>query len=117
VRNKAIIEALAAAHATRVVMVWQPVPTYGYDLRYHVYDGHFGRHELTRVGFPRMRRYATRHPLGDDFVWCAEIQRDARELLYVDQVHYSPALSREVAACIVDRLVERRLLPGAGGRP
>ncbi len=117
VRNKAVIEALAAAEGTRVVMVWQPVPTYGYDLHYHVYDGSFGRHELTRVGYPRMRQYTARHPLGEDFIWCAEIQRDARELLYVDQVHYSPALSRQVAACIVDGLVERRLLPVTGGRP
>jgi len=94
-----------------VVMVWQPVPTYGYDLRHHVFDGSFGRHELTRTGYPRMRGRLRNDPLGENFFWCAEIQRDLAELLYVDLVHYSPAMSARVAQCIVDKLVERGLVP------
>jgi len=109
--NKAAIEARAAAADVPVVMVWQPVPTYGYDLRHHVFDGSFGRHELTRTGYPRMRERLRQDPLGENFFWCAEIQRELAELLYVDLVHYSPAMSARVAQCIVDNLVDRGLLP------
>jgi len=109
--NKAAIEARAAAADIPVVMVWQPVPTYGYDLRHHVFDGSFGPHELTRTGYPRMRERLRKDPAGENFFWCAEIQRGLAELLYVDKVHYSPAMSARVAQCIVDNLVERGLVP------
>jgi hypothetical protein len=109
--NKAAIEARAAAVNVPVVMVWQPVPTYGYDLRHHVFDGNFGPHELTRTGYPRMRERLRKDPEGENFLWCAEIQRGLAELLYVDKVHYSPAMSARVAQCIVDNLVERGLVP------
>ena len=86
------------------------MPTYGYDLLHHTYRGSFGRHELSRVGYPRMRRRADAQPPGEHFVWCADIQRDVQELLYVDQVHYSPDMSRRLARCIADAMVERGLL-------
>jgi hypothetical protein len=110
-RTKAAIEARAAAADIPVVMVWQPVPTYGYDLRHHVFDGNFGPHELTRLGYPQMHERLRKDPAGENFVWCAEIQRGLAELLYVDKVHYSPAMSARVAQCIVDNLVERGLVP------
>ena len=114
--NKAIIESLARAHGTRALMVWQPVPTYEYDLRYHVYDGNFGRHELTRVGYPRMKQRAEGRDAGSTLAWCADVQRDVRELLYVDQVHYSPDMSRRVAQCVVEAMVNRGLLQSAPSR-
>ena len=109
--TKAAIEARAAAAHVPVAMVWQPVPTYGYDLRHHVFDGNFGPHELTRTGYPRMRERLRKDPGGDNFFWCAEIQRGVAELLYVDKVHYSPVMSARVAQCIVEHLVERALVP------
>jgi len=110
-RTKAAIEARAAAADIPVVMVWQPVPTYGYDLRHHVFDGNFGPHELTRTGYPRMRERLREEPAGENFFWCAEIQRGLAELLYVDKVHYSPGMSARVAQCIADNLVDRELIP------
>ena len=109
--TKAAIEARAAAANVPVVMVWQPVPTYGYDLRHHVFDGNFGPHELTRIGYPRMRERLRKDPAGENVLWCAEIQRGITELLYIDKVHYSPAMSARVAQCIVEHLVERGLVP------
>ena len=109
--TKAAIEARAAAAHTPVAMVWQPVPTYGYDLRHHVFDGNFGPHEQTRAGYPRMRDRLRKDSAGENFFWCAEIQRGIAELLYVDKVHYSPAMSVLVAQCIVDNLVDGGLVP------
>jgi hypothetical protein len=110
IHNKAIIEALAASRAVEVAFVWQPVPTYGYDLRHHVYDGQFGRHELSRVGYPLMRTRVAGGEVGENFYWCADLQQGAETLLYVDLVHYSPAFSADVAGCIADHLARTNRL-------
>ena len=106
-----LIEVVARAAGVHAVFVWQPVPLYKYDLRYHLFQGSFGRYEYLRFGYPRMAEYVQTHPLGDDFLWCADIQQDLQELLYVDQVHYTPKMSERVARCIADLLRERGLRP------
>lgn len=108
VANQRLIEGLARAYAVRPVFVWQPVPTYAYDLRLHTYTGSFGPHEHSRHGYPRMAQYVHEHSLGPDFVWCADIQEGAREPLYVDEVHYGPALAERLAACVAQAVGTRR---------
>ena len=98
--NKRVIEGMAAAVRVEPVFVWQPIPVYKYDLAYHVHRGDFGGHEYARFGYPRMAERLRAQPAGDDFVWCADIQENAKELLYVDQVHYSPRMSAMLAECI-----------------
>jgi hypothetical protein len=49
-----------------------------------------------------MRAYARENPLGENFLWCADIQEGVEDLLYVDQMHYAPNLSRLLARCIAD---------------
>jgi hypothetical protein len=116
VSNKRAIEALAAAYDVSVAFVWQPVPVYKYDLHHHVFKGDFGGHAAAGHGYPRMARFVRQHPLGEDFLWCADIQEGLAELLYVDSVHYSPRLSARLAGCISALLAERGLLVGAEGR-
>jgi hypothetical protein len=100
--TKRIIEAMAATYGTRVLFVWQPVPMYKYDLTYHTAWKKYRGHQNALRGYPVMAEYVAAHPMGSDFVWCADIQQNAREMLYVDQVHYAPRLQRMVADCIVD---------------
>jgi hypothetical protein len=111
VRNKRLIEGAARAMGVTPVFVWQPSPTYKYDLRYHVHSGSFGVHEYSRFGYPRVAEYVRTHEMGPDFVWCADIQEHLTELLYVDETHYSPAMSERVASCIVRSLREHGLVP------
>ena len=87
----------------RPIFVWQPVPTYAYDLRLHSYSGSFGSHERSRQGYPHMAEYVRTHSLGDNFAWCVDIQGGS-EPLYVDEVHYGPVLAERVAACIATRV-------------
>jgi hypothetical protein len=47
---------------------------------------------------------------GRNFFWLAEIQEDAHEPLYVDQVHYSPRFSRTIAERIADVLLTREFV-------
>jgi hypothetical protein len=111
VSNKRITEALAAAYGVEATFVWQPTPTYRYDLRHHLFKGDFGHHQSSGHGYPRMAEFVRDQPLGENFLWCADIQEGVKEMLYVDSVHYAPRLSRRLARCIVDLLAERQLLP------
>jgi hypothetical protein len=56
-----------------------------------------------------MAEFVARDSLGANFLWCADIQQDVAELLYVDQVHYSPEGSKRLARCIVDGMREQRM--------
>lgn len=111
-RSKGMIDAVAGVNGVRAVFVWQPVSVYKYDLRYHAFaDLQLERYDAPRLGYPRMAEFAGRGTLGDNFIWCADIQEGLSEPLYVDAIHYTDAMSRRVAACITDGMTERNLLP------
>ena len=93
--NKRMIEAVAGTYGVDPVFVWQPVPTYKYDLDYHLFTSRgFQRHSYTKYGYPRMRERVDRGDLGGNFFWCADLQEGVREPLYVDIVHYTAVMSR-----------------------
>jgi hypothetical protein len=115
--NKRMIEAMAAEFAVVPIFVWQPVPTYKYDLSYHVFltaspQGFLG-HLYPRYGYRLFRRRLDEQSIGDNFLWSADIQEASKELLYVDLVHYSPDLSRRLAGTIARLVSERKLLDAA----
>lgn len=98
--NTGMIEAEAKALSIQTLFVWQPVPMYGYELKYHPFiQNGFGDFEYARRGYPMMvDAVANKRP--DDFLWCADMQKDLHEPLYVDSVHYSPKMTGMVAGCI-----------------
>jgi hypothetical protein len=115
--NKRMIEATGAAFNVQTVFVWQPIPGYEYDLSLHPFvKGGFGRHGYSREGYPLMKEYVESHDLGNNFLWCAGIGKEAKEPLYVDLTHYSPRMSALFAEIICGLLGQRNLLSGAGGR-
>lgn len=110
--NKAMIEAVAEAYGVKVLFIWQPVPTYHYDLEYHPYaqrnPASFERHERSRYGYEVMAGVlADGGPETANIVDLSEMQADREERLYVDIVHYSAAFSREIAERIGETLVGR----------
>jgi hypothetical protein len=110
--NKTLIQTISEPFGVKPVFVWQPVPTYLYDLRYHPFsDGGFGQHSYSKHGYERMADLIKKNPLGHNFLWCADIQEQEKKSLYVDKVHYSAAFSKQVATCIVDSLIERHQVP------
>jgi hypothetical protein len=111
--NRRMIEAVGAAYGIPVVIAWQPVPTYGYDLRHHAFaPKDFGPHERSRLGYPKVAALYRRGALGPSAVWCADLQQRLTEPLYLDTVHYAPRMARRVARCLA-HAVERRGLLGA----
>ena len=100
--NKRMIEAEAKELSIDALFVWQPVPEYEYDLKYDPFASRdMGDFNYAEYGYPMMRDTVDRtHP--DKFLWCADLQKDSHEVLYVDLVHYSPKMMGMVAGCIVD---------------
>jgi hypothetical protein len=108
--NMRVAKALAEGHGVQVAFIWQPVPTYQYDLQYHPFKGDdFKRHANSRAVYEAMER--ERKSIDDpSFIWCADMQQGSKEALYVDQVHYSAAFSRKLAERIADGLKAGGLL-------
>ncbi|HJQ33070.1 MAG TPA: SGNH/GDSL hydrolase family protein [Pyrinomonadaceae bacterium] len=117
VENKRISEAVAAAYGVKTLFVWQPVAVYKYDQRYNLFaaDDH-PRKACVEGAYPLMAKFAAQHPLGDNFLWGADIQQGVPEPLYVDALHYSGKMSELFARSIADALNERALLPFKGSQ-
>ncbi len=114
-RNKELIEAISMAQGVIPIFVWQPVPTYKYDQRYHPFSKFgYGQHTYSQYGYAVMAKVHRKKPLGRNFLWCANIQEDKNEPLYIDKVHYSSKFSKEFAITIAELINERsffRALP------
>ncbi len=127
--NKRMIELIANGFGVRTVFVWQPVPTYKYDLQYHlVLQSHkdiqahgtlWRDAKRCGAGYPVVEKLWEQGKLGPDFLWLADLQQGKRENLYVDNIHYNAAFSKEIAAQIYSYLRARGWLespaqPAAG---
>jgi hypothetical protein len=112
-RNKAMIEAVAERFGVKTLFVWQPVPLYKYPGAAEIerlLGDMIGEHRRHFYGYPAMAEHVRRNPPGPDFVWCADIQDGIAELLYVDHVHYTPAMAERVAKCAVDHVRAANIL-------
>lgn len=102
------LDAVAGAFGVQAVFIWQPVPFYKYDPALHPFESDDNR--FVGIGYERFR---DRLPsvMADGFIWCADMQEDARTRLYVDSVHYTAAMNEKIADEAVEEVVARGLLP------
>ena len=115
VENKKMIETVAAAYRVKTLFVWQPVAVYKYDQRNNLFAGEeHPRRACVEGVYPLMSEFVGQHPLGNNFLWAADIQEDVAEPLYVDSLHYSGRMSELFAQTIVNAMSERALLPAKG---
>ena len=112
--NKKMIKALGEEFGVKTIFIWQPVPTYKYDIAYHRFTSNSpwrdGSGERTRRGYEYFAELLREGDPDPHFLWLADIQEDLRESLYVDQVHYTGAMSRLIAERTRELLSERGLL-------
>jgi hypothetical protein len=99
--NRMMIKAVAAQFATQVVFVWQPIPNYGYDSKYHLFSDPIGFAGWgSAEGYSLMSGLRARGGLPDDLLWLADLQRGLHENLYVDRYHYTPQFSKVIAEAV-----------------
>ena len=110
--NKRMIDAIGQTYGVRTFFVWQPVPTYKYDLSYH-----FNAHSLkefrpyirqSRYGYALMDKLHAQGKLDSNVLWLADMQENKHENLYVDNVHYNAVFSKEIAEQIYNFLRENQ---------
>ena len=110
--NKKIIEAISGKYNIQPIFIWQPVPTYKYDLNYHLFT--YEGEDLERIyRVNSVYKYFAEHikrPAEINFFWCADMQEELKEPLYVDNTHYSAKMSGMFASYIANLLIERNLL-------
>ena len=104
--NKKLIESNALAFNVKTLFVWQPVPTYKYDLKYHIFSGKgFGKFLYSKYGYAYMGDYVKKNNMGKNFLWLADSQENVKKPLYVDIDHYSAELSEDIAKRIYNFLI------------
>ncbi len=114
--NKKLIESTASVFKVKTLFIWQPVPTYKYNLKYHIFAGHgFGRFLYSKYGYEVMKDFVRKNNLGKNFLWLADIQENIKKPLYVDIDHYSGALSNDIAKRIYNFLVSNPQYLTKGG--
>jgi len=83
--------------------VWQPVPTYKYDLNYHLlFDSvdDFGPNLRSKYGYEAMEEIMKTRKEFANVMDLSGMGADRKEWLYVDTVHYSAQFSQEIADMI-----------------
>jgi hypothetical protein len=101
-----MIEALGAAFGVRTIFVWQPAPSYKYDVSHHLFWVADNLGANSQNGYALMDDLHAQGKIGPDFLWLADMQQDRHENLYVDRWHYTAAFSKEIAARICNSLRE-----------
>jgi hypothetical protein len=112
--NKSLIESICDGSGITPLFVWQPVPTYQYNTNYHLFLQYPETFRNHAAGYPQMEQRWKDRKLGGHFIWCADLQRDETECLYVDATHYSGKFSKKLAQAIVQRGVQSGLLTQLG---
>lgn len=108
--NKRMIKAIADAYDVSSIFVWQPVPMYKYNLENHFFLTKNLFKSLTGAGYVEFSNYVSKHSMGRNFIWCADIQEGINKPLYVDGVHYTAEMIGLVSDCVLNNATKRKLL-------
>jgi len=107
-KNKKAIDTISSSFNVKTFFIWQPVPTYKYDLSYHIFAGKgFGRFMYSKYGYTYMEEFIKNNDIGNNFLWLADMQEELKKPLYIDIDHYSPWMSKEIAMRISDFLISK----------
>jgi hypothetical protein len=107
--NKFLIEQSCRHFGVTPIFVWQPVPGYKYDLKYNLFTEPIHRY-LQQEFYSTMRALLDQRPAEPHFVWCADLQQDRTEPLYLDHYHYTGAFAKDIADYICLTCLERKIL-------
>ena len=112
--GKKLIEAAAHEFGIIPVFVWQPVPCYKYDTKHHLFYWSPADYQAHARGYESLERIYKADALGRNFLWCANLQQDEKECLYVDIHHYTAKFSKKLADSVCRMCIERGIIKEAG---
>ncbi len=107
--NKEIAESICRGFNITPLFVWQPIPLYAYDRKYHIFS-EFNYNEFAphvEPGFRLMAQVVKSESMGDDFLWLGDMQQNLKEPVYVDAFHYNGKMSKLIAERIGTTVLER----------
>ena len=94
--NCLIDHLLANAFGVKTLFVIQPVPQYDYDLGYHIFGADPDlKDPLINDGYAMLKNSLSDSSL--TWLWLADMQHDAKQNFYVDNVHYNPLMNQMIA--------------------
>jgi hypothetical protein len=108
--NKRQIEAVSASYGVEPVFVWQPMPYYDFDLKYHRFVDPDTDTENYPQGYADMDEINSAGGFGNNMIWAADTQQGFPSDVYIDYMHYSPKFSAKLATEITRRMARQGLL-------
>ncbi|MGB0580521.1 MAG: SGNH/GDSL hydrolase family protein [Limisphaerales bacterium] len=97
--NQDLLRSAAKLHEVQVLFVWQPIPDYHPNAAAHPYWQRDDQsQEAAAYHYLEPRLTGENNP--KDFLWAADLQEGRKQILYVDEVHYSAAFSKIIAEAI-----------------
>jgi hypothetical protein len=107
-QTKGLVAAIARPGQVKTLFVWQPSSRYNYfpaqDLFKVGHDKNPNSQDCTYLYF---LKYLAELKKDGDFIWLADIQKNKRQNLYVDKVHYSRDLNFMIADTLAAYLSAR----------
>lgn len=108
--NRSLVTVLARKAGIEPLFVWQPNPSWNYDLRFHLFSDASPEAPAPVFGQSAYYAHVERrvrsggHLDDETFLYLADLQAGLEEPLYVDRIHYTAAFSRRIAAKIGERM-------------
>lgn len=110
--NKRAIEETAEASHVSTLFIVQPVPTYAYDARNHLFPDDLEQHGRSRWGYGIWETKIAADVANTwtaNLVNLAHLGEGGNKALYVDPVHYTAAFADKIASAIADDIASRGL--------
>lgn len=105
INNFRLAAGMAGGIGAESAFIVQPTPMHAYDLGRHPFPVP-EVHQYTRIGYPVLKERLAADKMKENVVWCADLaQQTPPELpLYSDPVHYTAAMHKLIAGCIMEGL-------------
>ena len=111
IQNWEMIDKISHEKGTIAIFVIQPVPVYGYNLKYHRFVPRAWPASLANVaaGYPMLKKKCAEKK-GLKILDLSDMQSDSTENLYVDSCHYTAEFAKKIASRIYRFVQEQKYL-------
>lgn len=106
IKNHTLISSVCDSNNIETYFFIQPIPDYMYDDQYHYYPSS-KEYKNKRSRFYKVLKNKIIGVNYLNYHWLADMQKDIKIPLYIDNVHYSPHMSEKIAGKIFNTISEK----------